>query len=200
MLERPSDQPDRAGLPIGEDRHSDPLTQLLELFDGGRPLKVGGHQQHPFPVVLEHACQLAGGGGLSRPLEAGHEDDQRLGGRGGERDRLLAESLDQRLVDEFDDLLPWREALHHLGSDRPLPHAGEEVPGDADVHIGLEQRQPHLPQHLVDVGLAQPAPAAEAREDPVEAVGERLEHPPHSTERRFLGNRRPARRDRAGCR
>ena len=47
---------------------------------------------------------------------------------------------------------------------------------DAEVDVGLEQGEADLAEDLVDVGLAEAALAAEALEDPVETVGQRLEH------------------------
>ena len=66
----------------------------------------------------------------------------------------------------FDSVL-----AHDPGAD-PV-HQG---PGHADVDVGLEQRRADLAQGLVDVGVAEPAPAAEAAEDPLEAVGQGVEH------------------------
>ncbi len=45
-----------------------------------------------------------------------------------------------------------------------------------DVDVGLEQGGADLAQGLVDVGLAQSAPAAEAAENPLEAVRQCVEH------------------------
>ena len=57
-----------------------------------------------------------------------------------------------------------------------------------DVDVGLEQRGADLAQRLVDVGVAEPAPAAEAAEDPFESVGQGVEH----AEVQAIGRRRPA--------
>ena len=57
-----------------------------------------------------------------------------------------------------------------------LADAGHEVADDLEVDVGLEQGEADLPQDLVDLGLAEPAPAPEAGEDALEPVGERVEH------------------------
>ena len=62
-----------------------------------------------------------------------------------------------------------------LRADRLLLHAGDELLHDADVDVGLEQRETDLARDRVDVGLAQPAPAADPVEDAFETVGERVE-------------------------
>ena len=67
-----------------------------------------------------------------------------------QRDREL-------LVHDLHDLLAGREALHDLLGQRTVPHAREEVVGDLDGDVGLEQGRPHLTQgvvHLLGVELA----------------------------------------------
>ena len=51
---------------------------------------------------------------------------------------------------------------------------------DHEVDVGLEEGEADLAQHLVDVGLAQRPLAAQPGEDPLEAIGKRLEHESHS--------------------
>ena len=57
-----------------------------------------------------------------------------------------------------------------------LADAGDDVAGDADVDVGLEQGGADLAQDLVDVGLGQATLAAEPLDDAFEAVGEVVEH------------------------
>ena len=54
-------------------------------------------------------------------------------------------------------------------ADRLLADAGDDVADDADVDVGLEQRGADLLQDLVDVGLGQPALAADPLDDAFEA-------------------------------
>ena len=69
-----------------------------------------------------------------------------------------------------------------------LADPADEGPHDPEVDVGLEQGQADLAQDLVDVGVAQPAPAPQAGEDGVEAVGEGVEHAVgQGTRRRPLG-------------
>ena len=48
----------------------------------------------------------------------------------------------------------------------------DEALDDLEVDVGLEQGEADLAQDLVDVGLGEAAPAAEACEDAVETIGE----------------------------
>ena len=57
-----------------------------------------------------------------------------------------------------------------------LLHPADEVADDADVDVGLEQRDAELATDLVDVLVGELPAAAERVEDAVEAVGERVEH------------------------
>ena len=76
----------------------------------------------------------------------------------------------------FTTCWPGVRLSHHLGAHRPLAHLGHEVAHDAEVDVGLEQREPDLAHRLLDVLLAQPALAAQAVERGAEAIGEGFEH------------------------
>ena len=93
------------------------------------------------------------------------------------------------------------QRLAQLLADAALADAGDEVLDHLEVDVGLEQRQADLAQHLVDVGFAEAAAAAEPGEDAVEPVGERVEHGGSRLpeNQRRLGRRRPRPR-RPGCR
>ena len=54
-------------------------------------------------------------------------------------------------------------------ADRLLADAGDDVADDTDVDVGLEQRGADLAEDLVDVGLGQPALAADLLDDAFEA-------------------------------
>ena len=60
--------------------------------------------------------------------------------------------------------------------DGALAHGGDEVLGDLEVDVGLEQRAAHLAHGLVDVLLGQPPLAPEPGERFVQAVGQCFEH------------------------
>ena len=79
-------------------------------------------------------------------------------------------------MDDLDDLLARSEALRQVDPDQLLADPSDEVPDDPQVDVRLQEGQPDLPQRLVDVGFAQPAAAAQAAEDGIEAIGEALEH------------------------
>ena len=89
---------------------------------------------------------------------------------------LAAEDRDELLVDDLDDLLGRVQRLGDLRAAGPLLDRVDEVPDHRQRDVGLEQRDPDLARGGVDVGLGEPALAAEVLEGLGEAVGERGEH------------------------
>ena len=89
---------------------------------------------------------------------------------------LAAEDGDELVVDDLDDLLRRVERTRQLGLAGPLLDRGDEVPDHGEVDVGLEQRDPDLPGGGVDVGLGEPALAAQALERRGQAVLQGVEH------------------------
>ena len=79
-------------------------------------------------------------------------------------------------MDGLDDLLAGIERLRAGGADGVLADAVGDRADDGDVDVGLEQGRADLLHHLVDIGLGEAALAAESLDDPVEPVGEAVEH------------------------
>ena len=115
-------------------------------------------------------------GRLARALEAGEQDHRRRPARERELRAPLPHQLGQLLVDDLHDLLAGRQALQHLGAERACLHAHEELLDDLEVDVGLEQREADLAQRLVEILLGEDPAVAQARENALELVGERVEH------------------------
>ena len=159
-----------------ENRHTDLAGEGAELFDRRGSLQVGAHEQGVAPLLLEPLGELAGVGGLTCTLQTRHEHD---GGRFrgvGDLHRLATEAGGQLLENDLDDLLSRIEGVRQLLPHRPLANATDEVLGDVEVDVGFQQGEADLAQDIVDVRLGQLAAAAEATEDPVESIGQCLEH------------------------
>src|SRR6478736_7805771 len=141
----------------------------------GPSLQVGRDEQHLETLTLQLARELAGSGRLSGALQPGeHHDGRRLRAHL----ELPGDSTERRhelFVHDLDDLLARAQALLHVRAVRPLLDPGDELLHELDVHVGFEQREPDLAGDFVDVLLAQPAAAAQAREDAVKTVGEGVE-------------------------
>ncbi len=93
-------------------------------------------------------------------MEADHEDRAGVAAQF-EPGVGRAEQLDEFVMDHLDDLLAGLNALHDFEADGFGFDAFDEVARDLEIHVGLEQRQPHLAQRLADVGLGDLAEAAQ---------------------------------------
>ena len=162
----------------GEDRHVGALGDHRQLVDGVRALQVGGDQQRRVALGLEVHGELAGQGRLARALQAREQDHggRRLGQP--EPPGLPTEQLDELLVDDLDDLLRGVQRPGDLGTHRPLADPVGEHADGRQRDVGLEQRHPDLADGRGDVGLGQPALAAQALEGRGQSVGQGCEHEP----------------------
>src|SRR5690606_27056596 len=124
-----------------EDGHVEALTENLELVHGSRAVDVRGDEQRLAPFFDELLGELAGGGRLSRALEADHHDAahlalglERQGGVDGAHEGL------ELVVADLDEPVPGRDLallaggvggleLHHL-ADGLLADAGDELLDD----------------------------------------------------------------------
>jgi hypothetical protein len=151
------------------------------LLARGGALHVGRDQQRVALAALEPAPELGRGRGLARALQARHQDD---GGRRRshpQRDRLgPREDRDHLVAHDAQHGLVGAEAPQHLLARGGYPHAVEQLLGDFEVDVRLEQRQTDLAQRGVDLGLAEHTVAPQGPEDPLKPLAQRLEqgHPP----------------------
>ncbi len=161
---------------LREDGHADLVSEHAQLLDSRRALQVGADKERVAALLLPPPGELRRVGRLARSLEARHEHDRRWSRRVGELEGLAPEDGDQLLVHRLDDLLAGRQALRQrLGAD-PQSDAVAETPGHAELDIGLEERGADLLERLVEVLVADAALAAQAGGDPLQAVGEGVEH------------------------
>ena len=89
---------------------------------------------------------------------------------------VLAQRLDQHVIDDLDDHLAGRDRLDDAGADRAVAHLVGEGAHHVERDVGLEQRAAHFAQRLVDVGLGERAAPRELVENAGELVGKALEH------------------------
>ena len=156
----------------------------LQLVDGGRAVDVGGHHQHLLLAGLaavlgvlafaQPAGQLAGGGGLARALQAGHQDD---GGRlHGQRQfagigaQVAAHEGGQFLVDHAHQGLAGAEAAGDFFAQRLFLDPGDEIAHHGQRHVGFQQGHAHFAQHFLGVGLGQAGFAAQCLDDARQAL------------------------------
>src|SRR5215218_2874762 len=94
---------------------------------------------------------------LAGPLEADQHEDLRRTLREGERLALIPENVDQLLVDNRDDCLTGRERLEDILANGALPYGSDEILGDLEIDVGLEQRTADFAHRLIDILLSQMA-------------------------------------------
>ena len=78
---------------LGDDRDVVACAPGLELFNGGGAEGIACGKHDFFAFLLEVTRQFADGGGFARAVDAGHEDDKRLGAAGVERLRVGGEQV-----------------------------------------------------------------------------------------------------------
>ena len=83
---------------------------------------------------------------------------------------------DELLVDDLDDLLGGVERLADLGAEGALAHRAGELLDDGQRDVGVEQGEPDVADRRVDVGLREPALAAQVLEGRGQAVGQGCKH------------------------
>ena len=161
---------------LAEDGDTGLLAQNAQLLDGGRALQVGANQQRVAALLLPPQRQLGRGGRLARTLQAGHEHHRGRPGGIGDLEALAAQDGDQLLVHGPDDLLARGQALGEGLSADPQADAVAESAGHRELDVGLEQGRADLAQGLVQVGLADATLAPQPGGDPIESVGQGVEH------------------------
>ena len=125
-----------------KNRHSDLTRQRHELIDGSRPLQVAGDQHGAAAFLFEQAGELGGRGGFAGAVQAHHQD---AGGRIEiERRGVAAEQSGQLIVENLNDLLAGRDAAQDILAERLGLDASDEVLGDLEMHVRLEQGEAHL--------------------------------------------------------
>ena len=76
----------------------------------------------------------------------------------------------------LNDLLTGRNAAHDFLAQRFLLNARDEILGDLEIDVRLQQREPHLPHRIIDVRLADRSVTTEILEDVLQLVAELRKH------------------------
>ena len=138
------------------------LAQHRQLLLRGRAIDVERRHQHLLAVLfLEQFGELRRSGGLARTLQADHHDHDRrkrlqikLGGL------FAAQHLDQRIVDDLDDLLARCDRLQDRLANRLFGDIIDKAADNRQRDIGFEQRDSNFAHRIAHILLAQrPAPA-----------------------------------------
>ena len=101
------------GAALGIDSEAELFADDVELVDGGGALQVGGDEQRLATLLLDHAAELAAGGGFAGALQAAHHEDAGIAGLQVQRMVDRAHQVDEFLVDDADELLRGIEGVEH---------------------------------------------------------------------------------------
>ncbi|MNZ53199.1 hypothetical protein D3C78_710700 [compost metagenome] len=139
-----------------EEGNADIARQCLQLFDRRRTVDVSRHHHHRLLLALfQEARQLAGGGGLTRTLQTGHQDHRWR--RGVERQLFVGRTHHafELGLDNLHECLARGQAARHLGADRALLDLVDEILDHRQGDVSLEQRHAHFTQGVFDVVFGQ---------------------------------------------
>jgi len=73
-------------------------------------------------------------------------------------------------MEDFDNLLAWRNAPEHFLAERFFAHSPDKILGNLVMNVSLQQSQTHLPKRVGNVGLRNGPMAAEVFENVLKPV------------------------------
>ena len=160
---------------LGIHRHTQTLAQNLQLIHGGRTINIGCHEQRLAFLFEQIGCEFAGGGGLTRALQADDHPDRR---RAGSEKRLgvFAEQVGEFIANDFDDLLIGGELQHDFAAEGSKADAGEKFINDREGDIAIEHRFANFGERGVQVFFGEFALAAKVFESALQLFGEVFKH------------------------
>ena len=163
---------------IREHGNAEFAAERFELVDRRGTVHVRRDHPNLSPFRLQSSRELRRGRRLSGALQTDHHHDRRRDARELESLATLAEHRRELVEDDLHQLLRGTDRAQLRHSDRPLGDAFEELAGQLEVDVGLEQDTPHVAEAVFDVGFGQRAAAAELRERGFKLGGELVEHEP----------------------
>ena len=148
------------------------LCQRLQLFDCRRTINVGRNHQHFFLVLLtQELTELAHAGCFTGTLQARHQYHRwRL------RSQiqglvLFAHRRNQFVTDDFDELLPRRQALINFMTNRFLFYAIDKLTHYRQGDVRLQQRHAHFAQRIFYVVFSEASTATDIAQRARQTIG-----------------------------
>ena len=122
------------------------------------------------------ARQLRGRRRLSRTVQPDQQDHGRRRATEIEAARSLAEQADELAMNEPQEVLLGGEAAQHFLTERVPLDRFDEVPDDLQVDVGLEERQAHVAERVLDVPFGDPSLSLQLAQQGIELLRESFEH------------------------
>ena len=133
-------------------------------------MQVRSDEQGCAALLFQKHRELGRGSGLARTVQADDQNARRLFEI--ERGGVASEECGQLVVKNLHDLLPGRDAPQNFFAQRLLFHARDETLRHLEIDIRFQERQPHLPQGIVDVRLRDRTMPAQVLENILKLVAE----------------------------
>src|SRR5438067_11946293 len=105
---------------------------------------------------------------------------------------IASKERSQLVVENFYDLLPWRNTANNCFTQRFLPDASNEFSCDLKIDIRFEQRQAHLTQSSVDIRFADNPMPTELFENFLKLVAKLWKHNVITRSRAAIASKRGA--------
>ncbi len=151
--------------------------RIAKLLLRGRSAGVKrGHDDLLLVTLQQPLGDLGGRGGLAGTLQTDHQDRYRWCCLQVEWYGVLAQHLDDGVIDDLDDHLAGLDRLDDFLADRTLFHLLDEVAHNLKCHVCFDQRAAHLSHGDIDVGLGQGTPAGQLVKDATQAVLKCFKH------------------------
>ena len=155
---------DRVALPHLEHGDVELRADGFQLLDRRRAVHVARDEQRALALLFHQPRELRAVGGLARALQADEHHDARRFGADVQLLVFAAHEGAKLLVDDLDDHLRRGETFEHIRAGGAFSHLFYKVLDDLEVDVRLQQGEFDLAHGLLDVGLGEPALAAQALE------------------------------------
>ena len=106
-------------------------------------------------LFFQQFTELRHTGGFTRTLQTGHQHHSRRLGGEIQGVVFLAHRRNQFALNDFDELLPRRQAFVHLMADCTLFDAADEIPYHRQGNIGFQKRHTHFAQRFFNIVFRQ---------------------------------------------
>ena len=148
------------------------LCQRLKLFDCRRAINVGRNHQHFLLVLLaQELTEFTNAGCFTGTLQARHQHDRRRLRRQVQGLVLFAHRRNQFVTDDFDELLPRRQALINFMTNRFLFYAIDKLTHYRQSDIRLQQRHAHFAQRIFYVVFSEASTATDIAQRARQTIG-----------------------------
>jgi hypothetical protein len=126
-------------------------------------MEVTGDEHRGAALGFEKTGELGGGGGFSSAIEAHNEDACGFGKI--DRGSVTPQERTEFLVENFNNLLARCDASQDLLAESFFLNTRDKILRDLEIHIRVEQSQPHLAKGISHVRLRDPALPAKVFEN-----------------------------------